>query len=921
MQALIIALAGSVNRRTWRGTAASLYTRHALRTTGIVALALLIALMGTVSISIAQEPSLHPTFPLLDEYGSNVLDSGNPVSTMKTCGKCHDTDYIESHSYHASLGMDQFTEAGNVPNGRAWEQSPGSFGKWNPLIYRYLTPKGDELLDLGTPGWVQSVGFRHVGGGPAMTTPEGQYLPSVTPQKDDPATLYMSPASGEAILWNWQKSGVVEMNCFLCHIPNPNNQARKNELEAGNFKWANTATLFGTGIVNKSFPGYDWNLEAFTDKGELARPYITLQDPDNQNCGLCHGEVHTANNTPFVRAGCDWNTATTGEIISPQRLFRTGMNLQDKESLSRAWDIHAERVVDCVDCHPSTNNPVYFEGSKDQSLSHLIFDARRIDIVDYLHQPSHDFAKGQSAQSTIAPDYNGTMRRCEGCHDPNAVHDWLPYKEAHFNAVSCETCHIPKMYGPAFRQVDWTVVNLDGSFQNECRGAEGDPSEVTTLITGYNPVLFPQNRLEGNTPLAPFNLVSSWYWIQGDPPRPVRQFDLKAAYLDGDNYRADILAAFDSNGDGQLDDAELRIDDQAKENLVKGNLEALGLENPRIVAEIQPYSINHNVTNGEWATRECAECHSSQSRAAEAMLLATYLPGDVSPQFFGDEKIAHAGEFKTNETGGLSYHPDVAKEGLYIFGYSSVGWIDWLGILAFLGTMLGVIAHGGIRVYTAIKMPQHHEHKYKRVYMYTIYERLWHWIQAIVILLLIFTGLIIHKPDMFGIFDFKYSVQVHNVLGFILFADALFSAFYHLASGEIKQYLPQPSGFFHNMIEQATFYVKGIFTDEEHPFEKTPQHKLNPMQQLTYFGILNVLLPLQVVSGITIWGMQMWPWLGQNLGGLPVLAPIHSLIAWLFASFIVLHIYLTTTGHTPLAGIQSMIDGWDEVEVHEHHAA
>ena len=34
------------------------------------------------------------------------------------------------------------------------------------------------------------------------------------------------------------------------------------------------------------------------------------------------------------------------------------------------------------------------------------------------------------------------------------------------------------------------------------------------------------------------------------------------------------------------------------------------------------------------------------------------------------------------------------------------------------------------------------------------------------------------------------------------------------------------------------------------------------------------------------------------LGGLPYLAPFHTLIAWLLATFIVAHVYLTTTGAT-----------------------
>jgi hypothetical protein len=30
-----------------------------------------------------------------------------------------------------------------------------------------------------------------------------------------------------------------------------------------------------------------------------------------------------------------------------------------------------------------------------------------------------------------------------------------------------------------------------------------------------------------------------------------------------------------------------------------------------------------------------------------------------------------------------------------------------------------------------------------------------------------------------------------------------------------------------------------------------------------------------------------------------------------------MHVYLTTTGHAPLAGIKSMMMGWDELEVHQ----
>jgi thiosulfate reductase cytochrome b subunit len=64
-----------------------------------------------------------------------------------------------------------------------------------------------------------------------------------------------------------------------------------------------------------------------------------------------------------------------------------------------------------------------------------------------------------------------------------------------------------------------------------------------------------------------------------------------------------------------------------------------------------------------------------------------------------------------------------------------------------------------------------------------------------------------------------------------------------------------------------------------------------------------------------MWGVQRWPEISGLVGGLPVLAPIHTIIAWLFASFIVLHVYLTTTGHTVVSSLEGMITGWEDVEV------
>lgn len=49
----------------------------------------------------------------------------------------------------------------------------------------------------------------------------------------------------------------------------------------------------------------------------------------------------------------------------------------------------------------------------------------------------------------------------------------------------------------------------------------------------------------------------------------------------------------------------------------------------------------------------------------------------------------------------------------------------------------------------------------KKVYIYRLFERFWHWSQALLIFILIFTGLEIHST--YEIIGFKLAVKLHNV--------------------------------------------------------------------------------------------------------------------------------------------------------------
>lgn len=862
--------------------------------------------------------TMHPTFALLDGQGTNVLSSGNPVSTLRTCGQCHDSDFIVEHNYHASVGLDALTEPGTTGSGRAWDISNGWFGRWNPITYRYLTPEGDAVLDLSTPGWIMALGARHAGSGPATTSRGGAPLANSDPSLTGPESNLL--VGDAAIAWDWGNSGVEELNCFLCHVPTSDNEARIAELEAGRFEWANTATLAGTRVVEQTDDGWEWNPAAFDEFGKVSYENLPVGKSTNELCGQCHGTVHmSAEPIDGSTLLNGWETAATGQVFSDQRLSASGLNFPDKDDLSRSWDIHAERGLDCVSCHSSINNSAQVAEDAASKPSHLIYDPRRPNLDEYLNQPIHQLAKGDTAQGTVAPEYDGTMRTCGGCHDSSESHEWLPYRDRHMQVLACETCHIPRANAPAAEQYDWTVIHTDGTPRTQTRGADGAVDNAATMIGGFDPVILLRSDSAGTISLSPYNLVGSWYWAHGsgDAERPVRTVDLEAAYLDASGgYDATIVAAFDANGDGTVSESELAIDTDEKQAVVAERLEALSLSNPHIVGEVQPYSVAHGVAGGDWAISDCTTCHSTSSRLSAGMRIGTYVPGGVLPTFVGDSNTETTGVMTVTDDGSLVYLPETTSGEIKVLGSDTADWSDWIGLASVLIVLIGIAVHGFLRFCarrcwnrgSSVRHPDTRE-----VYIYTKYERFWHWMQAIVIGILIVTGIVIHWPN--NATAFGWMIVAHNVAAAILVINAAIALVDAVATGSVKRFIPHPQGFFSQAIDQAVYYAKGIFLGEPHPHEKRVGARLNPLQQATYLVILNILLPGQVITGILIWGAQRWPDFTSRLGGLGFLLPIHNLIAWLFAAFLILHIYLTTTGVTPLASIKGMVTGWEEVEV------
>jgi thiosulfate reductase cytochrome b subunit len=139
------------------------------------------------------------------------------------------------------------------------------------------------------------------------------------------------------------------------------------------------------------------------------------------------------------------------------------------------------------------------------------------------------------------------------------------------------------------------------------------------------------------------------------------------------------------------------------------------------------------------------------------------------------------------------------------------------------------------------------------MYLYTRYERFWHWLQMALIFVLLVTGFEVHGS--FPFLGFNQAVDVHNTVGLAWLIAFAFFIFWVFTTGEWKQYIPTTK----KMFQVVLYYSWGIFKGESHPVPKRREAKHNPLQRLiVYLSLAAFLLPVQMLSGFLYWGYNSW---------------------------------------------------------------
>ncbi|RJY08885.1 cytochrome b/b6 domain-containing protein [Aurantiacibacter aquimixticola] len=212
--------------------------------------------------------------------------------------------------------------------------------------------------------------------------------------------------------------------------------------------------------------------------------------------------------------------------------------------------------------------------------------------------------------------------------------------------------------------------------------------------------------------------------------------------------------------------------------------------------------------------------------------------------------------------------------------------------------------------------------------------RIWHWINAVSIIILFMSGLNIsnaHRYLYWGDWGFSpeqawlevprfpgwatipgyYSLsgaRDWHVIFSLVFAFSLL-AFIILAllNGHMKR----------DIFARAREWRPGnIWADIKQHLKLNFEHgegKYNILQKISYAGVILILIPLMIFTGMVMSpGMEAaWPWMTELFGGRQSARSLHFIAAWLLFAFFVVHIVLVVLAG-PIHQLRDMTTGGRE---------
>jgi len=219
-------------------------------------------------------------------------------------------------------------------------------------------------------------------------------------------------------------------------------------------------------------------------------------------------------------------------------------------------------------------------------------------------------------------------------------------------------------------------------------------------------------------------------------------------------------------------------------------------------------------------------------------------------------------------------------------------------------------------------MTNSHAVAYGRVYVWELPVRIYHWVNAICIVVLVFTGLLIGSP--FTVFHSAEAYQqywfgtirfVHFAAAYVFLFNGLVRIYWLFAGNRYARwynYIPYKWSQIREIIDVLKVDITEIKLKKSIPIGH------NMLAGTSYFGLFLIFL-FEAFTGFALYSTMsrsfiaaLFGWVIPLMGGDAAVRQWHHLMMWVFIFFVIIHVYLVLYHDWVEArgSTSSIINGW-----------
>ena len=200
----------------------------------------------------------------------------------------------------------------------------------------------------------------------------------------------------------------------------------------------------------------------------------------------------------------------------------------------------------------------------------------------------------------------------------------------------------------------------------------------------------------------------------------------------------------------------------------------------------------------------------------------------------------------------------------------------------------------------------------KKIYLHPLPIRIWHWANALIVIVLIITGIELRISGIAALPPNSSPLLTHRYAGWGMTVSFALWLVFSLISGHLGRHYTLRKRDLHGMLRQAGFYLFSIFRGEENPFIPSLSERFNPLQKVAYGVIMFLFTPVLVISGILFADVLFLRKYILLWNGVKTVDAVHVVSAYVFVLYLVVHIYMATLGRSIFSHTKAMIVGYEE---------